>query len=337
MPVRRALAGACALPALLTLAAAADHKPQPPLGLPPLSWPSANPYSIAKVELGRYLYFDKRLSADDSVSCASCHDPRFAFTDGLAVSKGIKGQTGTRSAPTILNRAYALAQFWDGRAGSLEEQAQGPMANPIEMGNTHNAIVDRLKKIEGYRPLFTKAFGTAEIDIGRVSMALACFERTLLSGNAPYDRYKQGDHKAMSAQQVRGMSVFFDKAQCDKCHEGANFTLNAYANIGVGMDKADPDTGRYAVTRDPRDWGVFKTPTLREVAHTAPYMHDGSLATLDDVVEFYNKGGVPNKNLDANIKPLHLTDQQKKDLVAFLNALSGEGWQNVQAPAAMPK
>lgn len=325
------------LPALLSLAAAADHKPQPPLGMPPFSWPSANPYSIAKVELGRFLYFDKRLSADDSVSCASCHDPRFAFTDGSAVSKGIKGQTGTRSAPTILNRAYALAQFWDGRAGSLEEQAQGPMANPIEMGNTHNAIVDRLKTIAGYRPLFGKAYGTGEIDIDRVAMAIASFERTLLSGNAPYDRYKQGDKKAMSPQQVRGMSVFFDKAQCDKCHEGANFTLNAYANIGVGMDKADPDTGRYAVTRDPRDWGVFKTPTLREVAHTAPYMHDGSLATLDDVVEFYNKGGVPNKNLDANIKPLHLTDQQKKDLVAFLNALSGEGWQNVHAPADMPQ
>jgi cytochrome c peroxidase len=335
MRPHRVAAVACVLPAMLLLAA--DDKPQPPLGLPPFSWPSGNPYSAAKVELGRYLYFDTRLSADDSVSCASCHDPRFAFTDGSAVSKGIKGQTGNRSAPTIINRAYALAQFWDGRAGSLEEQAKGPMVNPIEMGNTHTAIVDRLRTVAGYRPLFAKAFGGEEIDIDRVAMAIASFERTLLSGNAPYDRYKRGDKKAMSTQQVRGMTVFVDKAQCDKCHEGANFTLNAYANIGVGMDKPNPDGGRFAVTKDPRDWGVFKTPTLREVAHTAPYMHDGSLATLDDVVEFYNKGGVPNKNLDANIKPLHLSDQEKKDLVAFLNALSGEGWQSAKAPASFPQ
>jgi cytochrome c peroxidase len=133
------------------------------------------------------------------------------------------------------------------------------------------------------------------------------------------------------------MKVFFDKAQCDRCHEGGNFTLNAYANIGVGADKPEPDVGRFAVTKDARDWGVFKTPTLREIEHTAPYMHDGSLKTLDEVVEFYNKGGVPNKNLDANIKPLHLSDQEKGDLVAFLKALSGEGWKGITAPDVMPQ
>ena len=211
------------------------------------------------------------------------------------------------------------------------------MANPIEMGNTHDAIVERLRKVPGYRPLFAKAFGSETIDIDRVAMAIACFERTVLSGNAPYDRYKRGDKKALTAEQVRGMSVFFDKAKCDKCHEGANFTLNAYANIGVGSDKPDPDVGRFAVTKDPRDWGVFKTPTLREIAHTAPYMHDGSLKTLEEVVDYYDKGGVKNKNLDENIKPLHLTDQEKKDLVAFLKSLSGEGWQNVKAPESLPQ
>jgi len=329
------LAGAFALPAFF-LCHAADE-PKTPAGLPPLSWPKDNPYSAAKVELGRYLYFDQRLSADNTVSCASCHDPRHAFTDGAAVSTGIRSQKGNRSAPTIINRAYALAQFWDGRAGSLEEQAKGPMANPIEMGNTHDAITGRLQTIPGYRPLFAKAFGTEEITIDRAAMAIACFERTVLSGNAPYDKYKRGDKKAMTPAQVHGMKVFFDKAKCDKCHEGGNFTLNAYANLGVGTDKPEPDVGRFAVTKDARDWGVFKTPTLREIEHTGPYMHDGSLATLEDVVEFYNKGGIKNKNLDENIKQLNLTDQEKKDLVTFLKALSGEGWQGVKAPAEFPK
>src|SRR5262249_857692 len=151
------------------------------------------------------------------------------------------------------------------------------------------------------------------------------------------DRYKRGDKKAMTPSQVNGMTVFFDKAKCDKCHEGGNFTLNVYANIGVGTDKADPDVGRFAVTKDPRDWGSFKTPTLREIEHTAPYMHDGSLKTLEDVVEYYDKGGVKNRNLDDNIKPLKLTDAEKKDLVAFLKALSGEGWQHAKAPASFPQ
>ena len=338
MHVRKTWAGALALPALLLISHAADGQaPKAPLGLPPLMWPEDNPYSAAKAELGRYLYFDKRLSADGSLACASCHAPEFGFTDGAPVSTGIKAQKGGRSAPTVINRAYSLAQFWDGRAGSLEEQAKGPMENPIEMGNTHVAIVAKLQGVPGYRPLFLKAYGSETIDIDRVTKAIATFERTVLSGNAPYDRYKRGDKKAMTPAQVRGMSVFFDKAKCDKCHEGGNFTLNVYANIGVGTDKADPDVGRFAVTKDPHDWGSFKTPTLREIEHTAPYMHDGSLKTLEDVVEYYDKGGIKNKNLDENLKPLKLTDAEKKDLVAFLKALSGEGWQQAKAPAAFPQ
>ena len=287
--------------------------------------------------MGRTLYFDRRLSADESVSCASCHEPRRAFTDGAAVSTGIKSQKGGRSAPTVINRAYSLAQFWDGRATTLEDQAKGPIANPLEMGMTHDGAVERLKGVAGYRVMFSKAFGTDEINIDRAAKAIASFERTVLSGNAPYDRYKKGDKRAMTASQIRGMAVFFDKAKCDRCHEGSNFTLNAYSNLGVGTDKPDPDVGRFAVTKDPRDWGVFKTPTLREIEHTAPYMHDGSLKTLEEVVNFYDKGGISNKNLDANIRKLNLSDAEKKDLVEFMKALSGEGWQQVKPPASFPQ
>jgi cytochrome c peroxidase len=340
MTRKRVLAGALALPAFsIWMWGQANEvaPPKAPLGLPPLSWPRDNPYSAAKVELGRTLYFDRRLSADESVSCATCHEPRRAFTDGAPVSTGIKSQKGGRSAPTVINRAYSLAQFWDGRATTLEDQAKGPIANPLEMGMTHDGAVDRLKNVAGYRAMFAKAFGTDEINIDRAAKAIASFERTVLSGNAPYDRYKKGDKRAMTASQVRGMIVFFDKAKCDRCHEGSNFTLNAYSNLGVGIDKPEPDVGRFAVTKDPRDWGVFKTPTLREIEHTAPYMHDGSLKTLEEVVDFYNKGGIPNRNLDANIKKLNLSDAEKKDLVEFMKALSGEGWQQVKAPATFPQ
>jgi cytochrome c peroxidase len=333
----RILAGALALPAFSFIAAAADVPPKPPLGLPPIAWPKDNPYSQAKAELGKLLYFDRRLSGDETVSCASCHAPDMGFTDNAAVSTGIRKQKGGRSAPTVINRVYSMAQFWDGRAASLEEQAKGPIANPIEMGMTHDGAVENIRKVAGYRPLFTKAFGTQDIDIERIAKAIACFERTVLSGNAPYDRYKRGDKKAMTAEQVRGMDIFVNRAKCDACHEGANFTLNAYHNLGVGMDKPEPDLGRFVVTKDPRDWGAFKTPTLREIEHTGPYMHDGSLKTLDLVVEFYNKGGIPNKNLAQEMKPLHLNDQNKKDLVAFLKALSGEGWQQIKAPVELPK
>ena len=329
-------AAAVALTALCWVAWAGE-RPRQPLGLPSVQWPKENPYSPAKAELGRYLYFDKRLSADGTISCATCHEPKYAYTDGSAVSEGIRGQKGTRSAPTVINRAFSLAQFWDGRAATLEEQAKGPVANPIEMGNTGEAAAAAIGRIQGYRPMFAKAFGTDEVTIDRIAMAIATFERTVLSGDAPYDRYKKGDKKAMSSEQIRGMSVFFDKAKCDRCHENSNFTLNAYANIGIGMDKPDPDVGRYVITKDPRDWGVFKIPTLRDVEHTAPYMHDGSLKTLEEVVDYYNKGGQPNKNLDPNIRKLNLTDAEKQDLVAFLKALSGEGWQNINPPTDFPQ
>jgi cytochrome c peroxidase len=322
--------------AVIFIAAVASAQTSVPLGLIPVPWPADNPYSPAKVELGRLLYFDKRLSADNSVSCATCHVPEKGFTDGAPVSTGIRGQKGGRSAPTVINRAYSLAQFWDGRAPTLEDQAKGPIANPIEMDNTHDAMAAKLSGIQGYRPLFQKAFGAPDITIDAVAKAIATFERTLLSGNSAYDRYKAGRKSAMTPAQVRGMDVYFNKAKCDQCHEGVNFTANAYANLGIGTDKPEPDVGRYAVTKDPVDWGKFKTPTLRDITKTGPYMHDGSLKTLEEVVDFYDKGGLPNKNLDEKIKKLNLTDGQKRDLVEFLKALDGAPI-IVTVPASFPQ
>lgn len=283
------------------------------------------------------LYFDTRLSADNTVSCATCHSPLYGFTDSKPVSTGIGGQHGGRSAPTVINRAYSLAQFWDGRAGTLEEQAKGPIANPIEMGQTHEAVIGKLKAIPGYRALFAKAMGNEDFTIDDVAKVIATFERTVLSGNSAFDRYQNGDKKAMTPTQVRGMKVFVNKAKCDKCHEGLNFTTNAYHNLGVGTDKPEPDPGRFAVTKDPKDWGAFKTPTLRDIAETPPYMHDGSITTLAEVVEFYDKGGILNRNLDPDIKPLKLTRDEKSDLVEFLRALTGKGWQDIHAPEKFPE
>jgi len=322
--------------------APAEKPPKPPLGLPPVQWPEDNPYSAAKVELGRFLYFDTRLSADSKLSCASCHAPEKAFTDGAPVSTGIGGQKGGRSAPTVINQAWNTWQFWDGRAASLEDQAKGPIANPIEMTSektsdeAHAAVVKRLKGVPGYMKMFEKSFGTRDITIDHVAKAIATFERTVYSGNAPFDRYNEGDKKAMSDSQVRGMNLFFNKVACDSCHLGFNFTDGSYENIGIGMDKPTPDLGRFVVSQKDEDTGAFKTPTLRDIEHTGPYMHDGSLKTLADVVEHYNKGGIKNKHLNQRIKPLNLSDQDKKDLVEFLKALSGEGWQQIKAPEKFP-
>lgn len=314
--------------------------PEPPLGLPPVFWPDTNSYSKAKAELGRLLYYDERLSSDGTVSCASCHTPAEGFTDGMPVSTGIGGQKGGRSAPTVINRAYTTLQFWDGRARSLEEQAKGPIANPIEMTNlkdehaAHAAIVERLQKIPGYVKRFEEAFGAGPITIDAVAKAIATFERTVVSGNSPFDRYKAGDTNALSAPQARGMKIFFGKAQCDSCHLGFNFSDESFMNIGIGMDKPEPDLGRFVVSKRDEDRGAFKTPTLREIASTAPYMHDGSLATLEDVVKHYNKGGNKNPWLNQQIKPLNLSEQEEKDIVEFLKALSGQGWQHATRPEA---
>lgn len=312
--------------------------PKVPLGLLPIQWPEDNPYSPAKAELGWLLYFDPRLSSDGTVSCASCHDPKFGFTDGQQFSKGIRGQFGGRSAPTVINRAYSLAQFWDGRAATLEEQAKGPIANPIEMGHAHDECAQCIAAVPGYRKRFAEVFGPGKITIDHIAQAIATFERTVLSGNSPYDKFKAGDTKALNDSQKRGMEIFFsNNARCDSCHEGVNFTNGMYANVGIGMDKPNPDLGRFVVSKKEEDKGAFKTPTLRDVANTGPYMHDGRFKTLEEVVEHYNKGGIKNNWLHQDIRPLNLSDQNKKDLVEFLKALSGEGWQQIKAPAELPK
>jgi len=287
--------------------------------------PEDNPLTPEKVALGQQLYFDTRLSADGAVACATCHNPRFGFTDGQAVSTGMKGQRGGRSAPTTVNRVFSSLQFWDGRAASLEEQAKGPMVNPIEMGNpSHAPVVERLRQVSSYREAFKRAFGTADFTIDHVAKAIACYERTNLSGNAPYDRFKAGDKAALSDAAQRGLALFEQKARCNRCHSGPNFTDEQFHNLGVGMTKPQPDLGRYEISKQEKDKGAFKTPTLRDIALTAPYFHDGSAQTIEEVVELYNTGGHKNPFLSKEMLPLNLSAQEKADLVAFLRALTGE-------------
>ena len=290
----------------------------PPRGLPIFPNPRPNPMSVEKVELGRMLFFDKRLSADGTVSCASCHSPTLGFSNALPVSPGIGGQVGTRNAPTIYNVAYGNEMFWDGRASTLEHQATGPITNPIEMGNTMPNFLDTLSQIPEYRTLYRKAFDNRKIMAWSLARALAAFERTILTGNAPYDRFKAGSENAMSPAARRGLEIFEGKGRCAICHIGANFTDNQFHNVGIGTQREEPDVGRMGLTKKEKDWSRFKTPTLRNVAVSGPYMHDGSVRTLEEVVEHYDKGGIPNKNLDPLYQPLGLTGEEKSNLVAFL-------------------
>jgi cytochrome c peroxidase len=319
----------------------------------------ANPLTRAKIELGRQLYFDPRLSRDHSISCASCHDPDFGYAKDTQFGVGVGGQLGGRNSPVAYNRILSGLQFWDGRAETLEEQAKGPIANPIEMSNTHDVCVSHLGEIKGYRVQFERIFPDG-VTIDNVARAIASFERALVTAPSPWDHYeqlrnfeqayaadledltalkeddpdlyeeymalkKEAEASSLDESAKRGGELFFsDKAGCTACHTGANFTDEKYHNIGVGMEAAAPDLGRYVVTGEESDRGAFKTPTVRNVALTAPYMHDGSQKTLEEVVEWYDKGGHPNPYLDEKIKPLKLTTQEKEDLVAFMKSLTGE-------------
>lgn len=320
-----------------TLIQAADeYELQYPLGLKRMHIPETNPLTAAKIELGKQLYFDPRLSRDDTVSCASCHDPKKGWSNGDHFATGVRGQRGGRSAPTIINSGYSYFQFWDGRAIMLEGQALGPIQNPIEMDLTLDECVAKLNAIEGYRRQFQNVFGTDVTSEG-MAKAVASFERTVLSGNAPYDKFKAGDESALSEAAQRGSKLFFGKANCSACHAGHSFSDFAFHNIGVGMDKPDPDVGRFSETKMLGDRGSFKTPTLREIARTAPYMHDGSLKTLEEVVEYYNKGGVANPQLDEELFPLKLNAEQKADLVTFLKeGLSSADYPDIEPPT-LPK
>lgn len=334
------------------------------LGLPALSVPADNPQTKGKIELGRLLFNDKRFSADGSISCASCHHADKAFTDGLPVASGIYQQSGTRNTPTIVNAAFYTRLFLDGRAPDLEAQALGPFTNPIEHGlKDHQLIVDVVRKEPDYQNRFQKVFGLSvnEIEIDHVAKAISSFERTLIAGDSPFDQYYfGGNKKAISESAARGLRIFRRKGNCANCHEitwnNALFTDNRFYNIGVGFKQLESvldemlltlrqggnldqlkltgqqksELGRFNVTRVIADMGKFKTPTLRNIVLTAPYMHDGSLETLEEVVEYYDKGGEKNRFLDAAIFPLHLTVKEKNDLTAFLNSLTSPqysvGW-----------
>ena len=286
--------------------------------------PADNPLTAERVALGARLFFDTALSRDRTVACATCHRPDRAFTDGRPVAIGIGGRRGRRNAPTLLNRAYGREMFWDSRAGSLEEQALAPMINPTELGNTHEEIVRRLDASTTYRRLFRLAFGGGEVTIDRAAQAIANFERTLLSGDSPVDRDERHDNRsALTAPARRGRNLFVGKANCIVCHNGPTFSDERLHNTGVGWGREPVDLGRYEVTLLDEDRGRFKTPTLRDVARTPPYMHDGSVPTLRAVVEFYDRGGTANPYLDARIKPLGLSPSEKTDLVAFLKSLTG--------------
>jgi cytochrome c peroxidase len=305
-----------------------------PLGLPDVPVPADNPPTAETIALGRRLYYDTVLSVDNTASCATCHHPDFGFSDGKRVSNGVAGKTGTRNSPTVFNSAYFTTQFWDGRVPSLEKQAEGPVENPVEMAHTLAGVERALRADPSYRAAFQQAFGTDEITYEMVAKAIASFERTVISGNSPFDRYFYGgDEKALSASARRGLEVFRDpqKGNCAACHtiseKNALFTDNKFHNLGVGVNTRGEfaDLGRYEVSKIEADKGAFKTPSLRNVALTAPYMHDGSLKTLKDVIDFYIGGGNSNPFLDKEVHALDfLTGQEREDLLAFLESLTGE-------------
>ena len=294
--------------------------------------PEDNPLTRDKVELGRQLFSDPILSRDKSLACAGCHEPERAFTDGRTVSRGVFGRKGTRHVPTLINRGYGRAFFWDGRISSLEEQVLQPIQDPKEMDMTLRDVVDRLRGDREYSELFQAVFGGIPTHVD-LANSLASYVRTILSGNSPVDRYDTGEREALSQQERQGLGMFFGKGNCWVCHFGPTFTDERFHNTGVAWRDGELlDQGRYMVTGKEKDRGAFKVPTLREVARTAPYMHDGSLATLEEVIDFYNRGGNPNPYLDSELLPLKLTSEEKQALISFLHALSGRVQDGIPTP-----
>jgi cytochrome c peroxidase len=292
-----------------------------PLGTPDpmaIEYPDGLPPTPQVVELGRQLFFETRLSSDQQHSCASCHLPELGLGDGLRRGHGATGQQHTRNTPPLYNLAWNVSFFWDGRATTLEEQALQPIQDPKEMNLSLQGMIKNLSDITSYRARFQQAFGSDEISTERVAQALAGFQRSLISTNSAFDRYLAGEQTAMSPEAIRGLKLFEGKANCMACHDGPNLTDNSFHNIGLG----DKDPGRATIVKDARLTGAFKTPGLRNVMLTAPYMHDGSLATLEDVMRHYNKGGKKSPHLDKQMKPLNLSDQDIQDLVAFMGALT---------------
>ena len=292
--------------------------------------PQDNPLAADKLNLGKQIFWDRRWSKSQTVACVSCHQPEHGWSDPRQFSLDHAGKPTLRHAPTIINRLFSTAQGWPGHRKSLEELFYHlPFTSP-------ETIAQNLGHIQGYQEQFQRVFNTAVTAEG-VAKALAAYTRTILSGDAPYDRFKAGNHSALSSEAQRGLVLFEGKARCVRCHTGANFTDEEYHNIGVGMEQEHPDLGRYTVTKHEADKGAFKTPTLRNVAKRGPYMHDGSLGTLAQVIEYYDKGGNPNPWLSSKSQPLHLTVREQADLVAFLHALTGEIATAVSSPPQLPQ
>lgn len=371
--IRLTVVTLCALGCFVALAASvrraaaagsSAYVPYIPRGIPKSSWlkrvPSDNRLTAEKVSLGEALYYDKRLSADGTLSCATCHDPAKSFASADALTVGVNGRVGVRNAPTVLNAMFSDRLFWDGRASSLEEQVKHPLVNPDEMGMPSlDAVVARVGGVPDYRRRFRRVFGGGGITIGTIAKAIAAYERTRLSGNSPFDRFIAGERGALTEPQRRGWELFRQKARCITCHtfdaSSPFFTDNRFHNTGAGSAGVDygplvertrrgsaavkippmnvgqtaqpfelSGLGRYLVTGSLRDVGAFKTPTLRDVELTTPYMHDGSEKTLLDVVKFYNRGGRPNPYLDGEVRPLNLTEGEMNDLVEFMRALTSD-------------
>lgn len=330
--------------------------------LPPVAIPEDNPMTPEKIELGRMLYFDPRLAGDSSISCAKCHDPEKGFSNGLQMSDAYPGTKHWRHVPTVLNSAYLKQLFWDGRANTLEAQAIGPIAAPIEMNQNYTHLVEKLDNIPEYRARFKKVFNS-DITMDNLAKAIAAFERTIVSKPGPVDKFLMGDKTALNDSQKRGMEIFTGKARCFICHNGPLMTDQSFHTLGVpeieplkteadriatrhffATDQKFPnprtvdyDYGRELITKSASDRGKIKTPSLRELKWTAPYMHNGAFETLDEVVEFFMKGGGEAPNKDPMLKPFKLTDQEFDDLIAFLEALSSEKPITVEKPKELPK
>ncbi len=288
-------------------------------------YPANNQPTPARVALGKMLFFEPRISRDGSISCATCHNPSLGWSDGLATGRGFRGQVLDRASPSIVNSAFNTIHMWDGRKATLEEQAIGPMEAAPEMNTDFERFYAWINTNQGYQSAFAKAYPGEAIGAETLKKALAAFERTIVSRTSPFDRWLDGDKKAMSAQQLRGLVLFNDtqKTNCIACHSAPNFTDNGFHNIGLASFGAEkPDLGRYTQKPVAMMKGAFKTPALRDVSTTAPYFHDGSAKTLMDVMEHYAVGGVAHGNLSPNMKPLALTPREKEDLVAFMRALT---------------
>lgn len=306
--------------------------PRIPLGLEreAASIPADNPLTPAKIALGKQFFWDRRWSRSGTVACVSCHLPEHGWSDPRQFSIIFNGGPTPRHSPTIVNRLFSARQAWRGSRESLEDFARN------DANRTDEKLVEQLGAIPDYQQQFQKVFGTALNPEG-VAKAIAAYVRTIVSGNSPYDRFKAGESTALSPVARRGLLLFEGKARCAMCHSGFNFSDEGYHNLGVGMDKDNPDLGRYDVTKREVNKGAFKTPTLRDVARRGPYMHNGTVQTLREVIAFYNRGGLPNPWLSPEIVPLNLTAAEQNDLAAFLESLTGEVSADVATPPVLPR